>query len=138
VDVLADIDAAGAEIRQHLLERDDLMLGDMAAIVDKDVDGGRLLPKCPPESRVGLVPDANGDTRAFERPASFMNVDTRDVASGSEILPPHIEAAAAQDSDLDQVDLLADEFLEMTVIDVEVVAPFPDASPFFVRVEIRP
>src|SRR5271157_199442 len=59
VDVLAEIDPAGPEVRQHLFQGHSLLLGGMPAIVDEDVYRRGLISEPLPEPPVGLVADVN-------------------------------------------------------------------------------
>lgn len=58
VDVLAKIDAAGANVRQQLLESDQLLERLMAAVIYDDVQRRNPLAEVTPKSPIGLITDA--------------------------------------------------------------------------------
>jgi hypothetical protein len=72
------------------------------------------------------------------RQARRFNINARDLASRAEVMPPHPQAAAAINADLDHVGVASDELGEVSAIDLEIMRPFPDAGPFPMRFEVLP
>jgi hypothetical protein len=60
------------------------------------------------------------------------------VALIPEVSPPHLEAAAAENANLEHVDFGADKTREVAMIDLEIMLPFPDAGAFAMALEIIP
>ena len=69
-------------------------------------------------------------------PAGRLLVYAVDAASLAEIAP-HPETSDAEDTYLCHMHVAADELLQMPVVNVEVMAPLPDARPFDVGIEVR-
>src|SRR5262249_42062869 len=80
----------GGEMGQQGLERDDLLFRLVASIIDNDIDSwhGRLDP--PPETAVGLIADEDLDSAGLVGAARRVNVDTNDLALGTEVVRPHL------------------------------------------------
>ena len=123
-------------MRQQGPQRDDLLAGQVAAVVDDDVDSRHLLHEATPEPAVCLIADEDPDVVAFVRPTGVLDVHSVDVAASAKIVLPHGEASTAEDADLHDMDLSADELGKVSVIDLEVVAPFPNAWTLGVRIEV--
>jgi hypothetical protein len=108
------------------------------AVVHEDVDDGDTFLESSPEAGVPLVPDEDLGELVLVALARGLQVDSEDATTWAEVVPPHLEAAAAVNADLDDVHVTAHEFGEVAVVDVEVVEPLPDATPGTVTVEEIP
>src|SRR5690348_8240344 len=108
----------------------------MAAVVDHDVDPRHLLDEPTPEVRVGLVADEDLDAFGLMRLTFGGDVDAVDAAVLPEVAAPHRQAAAAVDTDLNDVDRPANELGEVAVVDREIVRPLEDPGAFGHPVEV--
>jgi GT2 family glycosyltransferase len=136
VDVLAQVHAAGTDVRQHGLERRDLLVGLVPAIVDQHVDLRHFNAESSPECRVRLVPDEDRGPVAFVGATIRLDVDAVHAAALTEVVAPHFEASTAVDPDLHDVYLTTDEPCEVALINLEVVTPLPDAGSRQVGIEV--
>jgi len=64
-----------------------------------------------------LIADGDLDARVLVDATGGFEVDTVDLAAFTEIAPPHAEAPATEDADLDEVHLAADELREVVLVD---------------------
>ena len=80
VDVLADVDPAGAEMRQELFQRHPLLIDRVPAVVDDDVKRRSLGTEPLPEGPVRLVADEDG--RLVEPRAVGVDVDAIQLRPG--------------------------------------------------------
>src|ERR1700677_1695596 len=108
----------------------------MPAVVEHDVDLRMLFNKSLPKSRIGLIADRHANPVCLVYSTRRLNVDAVDAGLVTEVVEPHSETAAAVDADFDHVDRLVDEPMKMAVVDVEVMAPFPDTGPLPQAVEV--
>lgn len=136
MNILADIDTAGPQARQKLLKSGDLVLGKVAAVVDDDINSGNLLLEASPELPVALIANEYLYGVAFIIFAGWFNINAEDLAARPEIIPPHFQAAAAINPDLQDADGFAFKPAEMPVINVEVMVPLPYPQAIFVRRKI--
>ena len=134
-DVFAEIDPAEAEMGEQLLEGNDLVLGDVAAVIDHDVERRDLVAKRP-ERSIGLIAHENGGALVLVAPAILGNIDAVDPAARPEVLFPHAETSAAVHADFQDVDLTSHELGKVAVVDLEIVPGLPDAWAFQVRIEV--
>src|SRR5208282_375534 len=74
----------------------------------------------------------------FVKLAGGLDIDPKDTALRTKIMPPHVQAPAAVYSDFQHIDGSPPELVEMAMVNIEIVTPFPDTPPLSVRVEIRP
>src|SRR5262245_6061438 len=114
-DILTEVHATTAKMRQHLLESHDLLFGLVSAVVDDDVDSGHLPAQRLPECAVGLVADEDPRALVLICFAGRLDVDAVDMTAGPEVRLPHVEASAAVHADLHEVNFLADELAEVTL-----------------------
>jgi hypothetical protein len=129
LDVLAKEHSAGPEVRQEGFEGLDLLSRLVATIVYDDVECRHFAKEFLPETRIGLVPDEDVDAVPLVNAASRLEIDSIKLGTGTEILSPHLEASAAEDSDFDDINTPPDELMEVSVVDIKVVPPLPDARP---------
>src|SRR5215469_13366116 len=122
-------------MRKHLLERHNLLFGQVSAIIDQYVETWNFVPDLLPESAVDLVADEDSGSVVLECFAGFAYIDSVHPALRAEIFPPHFETPAAIDAYLQDMNLFSNELLKVAMIDVEVVNPFPDSSSLRVGVE---
>src|SRR5262249_35611815 len=108
----------------------------VAAIVDQHIQPGHLRLDLLPEAAVALIANEDLGPFVFIGLAGTLYVNAVDVTLGAEILPPHPEASAAIDADFQQVQFSASELLQVTMVNIEVMIPFPNAWAFGVRIEV--
>jgi hypothetical protein len=137
VDVLTQVNAAWTNMAEHFFKRDDLLFGQMPPIVHQNINCRDLLPKSAPEVAIGLITNEDLGSVSLVELASWLNVNPVNSASRPKIVRPHVEAAAAVDSHLHNVDLAANELFEVAMVDFKVMVPFPDASARLMSVEVR-
>jgi hypothetical protein len=80
MDVLTHVDPAWPHIRHEFLERDDLLLRLMAAIVDDDVHDRNVLAELLPEGAIGLIAHENAGVLVFVNLARIVDVNAVNVA----------------------------------------------------------
>src|SRR5215469_16181018 len=102
----------------------------MTAIIDNDIQRRNLLAKVLPEFAVFLITDKDFYAMALVFAAVWLDIHAIDVCFWAEIIPPHLKAAAAINTDLKDMDLLAAEALKVAIIDVEIMQPLPDTVAF--------
>lgn len=124
-------------MRKKRLERSDLLVSQVPAIIDHDVHGRNLLAEPRPEGGIGLVADEHVNVLAFVRTASRLDVDPVDAAPFAEVIAPHREAASAVDADFHNMYFLSHEAGKVAVIHIEVVAPLPDTRTILMGIEVR-
>src|SRR5262245_19360229 len=88
--VLAEVDAAGPQMRQDLFERRDLLLGVMPAVVDHDIDARNLALEARPKVAIILISDEDARAVVLVRLASGLDVDSEHVAARNGISFPHV------------------------------------------------
>jgi hypothetical protein len=135
--VLAYVDAPRADVGQQAFERDRLLVGTVAAVIDHHVDRRRAGQVAAPELGVGLIADEDLNALGCERSALWVDVHSRQPGSRTEIIAPHLQAAAAEHADFKDMDGLPAETLQMPVIDLEVVPALEQAPTLCMRVEVR-
>jgi hypothetical protein len=108
----------------------------VTTVVNYDVNPRYLIEEIAPETPVGLVPDEDAYTLALVGPARRLDIYTVKSAAVTEVVLPHLEAPAAEDADVEDVDLVPDELPQMSVVDVEVMAPLPQPGTIRVPVEV--
>jgi hypothetical protein len=108
----------------------------MATVIEYDVDVWVPFPEDLPERGISLITDLDPDSLVLVHPACFDDIDSRDSGSRPEIVAPHSQAAAAENTDFHEVNLLPDEAGKVTMVHLEIVLPLPDSSPFGVSIEI--
>src|SRR5215470_7541890 len=101
----------------------------MTAVIDNYIQGRRRGLETLPEVAVGLISYGNGNRARLICFAVRPNIDTIYVRLCAKVVPPHLQAAAAIDSDLQNVHFASPKTVEMTIIDFEVVTPLEDAAP---------
>ena len=125
-DILAKVDAAQSQVRKQLFKRDDLVLGEMATIVDHDIQRWNFLFEPFPKTPIALIANEYPDGVAFIGSTRRLDIDPVDPATRSEIILPHFQAAATVDSYLQNVDFTIPKAAEMSVVNIKVVDPLPD------------
>jgi hypothetical protein len=93
VQVLAQEHSSGLKVGQQFFTGGYLLFHLMATIVDDDVNARHLLLEHLPKRTVLLIADE--DAHRITR----VRCRHHDVALRTEVLPPHVEAATAVDSD---------------------------------------
>jgi hypothetical protein len=77
-------------VREQLLKGHDLLLWEMAAIVDNDINGLNLLFKSRPEITVALIANEHSDGFVLVCPTSRLDIDAINLAARPEVVPPHL------------------------------------------------
>jgi len=108
----------------------------MAAVVYDDVHLRVAGEEVAPEGGVCLVADLDLDARALIGTARRLDVDPNDATVRAEARPPHVDAAAAVNADLDDGHRQAAEFSQVALVDVAVMQPLPDARSFVLAVQV--
>src|SRR3954470_480660 len=101
MDVLAEVDAVRLHARIELLERGDLLLHPVPAVVDHDVDMRHPGAQLRQEAAVRLAADENRGGLVLEGTALRKHIDTHHAGSGPEVVVPHLQRAAVEHSDLE-------------------------------------
>src|ERR1700680_479079 len=109
VHVLADVDAPWPKVGEHFFQGGRLLLLRVTAVVDQDVHLRNSLAKALPHRAVRLISDVDRDLRRLMRHALRIDVYPVPPAAWPEVMPPHRQAAAAEDSDLDDDGIASDE-----------------------------
>jgi len=136
--VFTAIDAAWPQVPQQLLEAYNLLLGQMAAVVYDDIEDRHRLAKFAPELAVSLVADEDLHLAALIDTAGRFDIDAIDMHFGTKIVAPHVQTSAAINADFKEVNLLIAKPVKMTVVNIEVVEPLPNAGAFGAVVEKIP
>src|SRR5882672_590624 len=136
MDVFTEKNSSRANVRQHFFQRNDLLPNLVAAIIDQNINSGHRSPKRLPEVAILLVTNEDFDTIVFIAPAGFFDVDAINMAVLAKILPPHLQASTAENANLNNVNFAPDELAEVSMINVEIMLPFPDPTADSVGVEI--
>src|SRR6266446_606849 len=121
---------------EHLFERYDLLLRQMAPVIHQNVNGTDLLPKPLPKFGIRLVTDKDLCAIVFIGFASRFNVDSINPAAGAKIFFPHVETSAAINSYFDHMHLAANELAKVAMIDFKIMGPLPDASARLMGIEV--
>src|SRR5215472_14110247 len=95
----------------------------MTAVIDHYIQGRRRGLETLPEVAIGLISYGNGNRARLICFALRLNIDTIYVRLWAKVVLPHLEAAAAIDSNLQNIYLASPETIEVTIIDFEVVTP---------------
>src|SRR5262245_21049538 len=103
----------------------------MTAVVDDNIKRRDAGANVTPKSAIRLVAHENLNAVSLVNLACRFKVNPVDSSLTSKILAPHVKATAAIDADLKDMDLLTAKAMEMPVIDVEVVLPFPNSGALF-------
>ena len=136
LDIFTDINAARTKVGQRFFQGGDLLGGRMTTVVDDDVESGDVPADLRPEASIGLIAYEDANAFAFIRFAGGLDVYTIDIRPRAEVVLPHAETAAAKNADFQDVRLAVTKLGEMTVINFEIVTPFPDAWAACVGVEV--
>jgi hypothetical protein len=136
VEIFAEIDTSRLKVREQFLKRDDLLFSQVAAVINHDIHSADFLLEAPPEISVGLVADKHFDAVTFIGFAGWLNVDAEDLAVRSEVVPPHPQAAATIDPNLQYANAAASKSAKVPVVNVKIVVPLPDSGTFSVRIEV--
>src|SRR5215208_2880535 len=113
-------------MRKHLLQRCYLLMGFVPAVVDYDVERRNFPLKRLPELRAGLIADEDLDLFVFVSLTSWFDVNTVYLCLRPEVVFPHFQTPATVDSDLKDVNFTPGEAGKVTVINLEIVSPFPN------------
>ena len=108
----------------------------MTAVINNDINILYLLPEVSPKITVALVSDENLGPFVFVGPALRPQIDPVNKRLRSKVRFPHGETAAAKDSYLNYSDFLSHKLLKMTMINLEIMLPLPNASAVGHRLEI--
>jgi hypothetical protein len=135
-DVFAEVHAPCPHVRKQSFERGDLLGGLVPTVVDYDVYDRNRLAEGLPEPRIPLISDVDLDSIIFSLPAGRLDVDSVDPRLLAKIVLPELKAAPAEDTDLDYMDLTADELREMTMVKIKIVAPLPDPRSLLISIDI--
>ena len=121
---------------KQFLERKDLMVRHVTAVIDNDIDqwSGRF--EVAPECLIALITDADLDLIRFISLAGWLDVDAVDDRLRTEIVCPHGQTAAAVYPDLKDMNWPVSKWSKVAMIDVEIMFPFPYAGASSVSVEI--
>ena len=132
MDILAEVDAPGTQMWQQFLKSGNLLFRKMTTIIDDDIDVRCFPFESLPKAPVCLVTDAYFHGVVFVCLAGRLDVDTVNSARGPEVILPHFQTSTTVDADFQDVSFLAPESAEVPVIDLKIMAPFPDAMTFLV------
>src|SRR3954452_17912870 len=135
--VFADVHAAHRHMGKEAAEARYLLVRLVSTVVYHYVDARDLRHQVFPEAGIGLVADEHADAFLLVGDASGLDVDPVDLAPLTEVGAPHRQTAAAEDSYLDYVHLLADELGQVAVVDREVMPPLPESGACCDRIEVR-
>jgi hypothetical protein len=109
VNILANVNAARAKVRQKLFQRRDLLVILMSTIINYDINernlGAKLLPKFP----VRLIADMHFDELALVRFAGRLYIHAVNRTRRAEVMSPHSQTPAAVNANFDDRDIAADE-----------------------------
>src|SRR5215471_2870529 len=135
-DVFAKINTIRRDVGQHFLKRHDLMLRNVAPVVNQYIDKGNFGLQALPEVTISLVADKDFYPIGFKLFAGRVDVNTINIAFLPKIVAPHPQAAAGSNADFDDMDFLANEFPKMALINIEVMAPLLDAAALLIIKEL--
>src|SRR5436309_2126584 len=110
----------------------------MASVVNDDVENRDLLPEAPPEITVGLISNEYAHRITFVSFAGRFDVDAIYFAPRSEVVSPHLQAAATVDADFQDVCIASAKTVEVAVVDLKVVVPLPNSAPCLMSGKISP
>ncbi len=129
--VFTYVNTTGADAWKNLLHRDALLSRRVSAIVDNDVRCGECaIPKHPPPKQwVGLIADEYVCSGLFVCTTGGFDIDSIDLRRWAEIVSPHVERPARIHTDFNDYEAWPmPQRCEVAVVNVEIVAPFPDAA----------
>ena len=135
MNILTDIDATRAQMRQHLLQTHLLLPRRMTAVVDDDVERWDVTTEACPERPILLVADMNRHILGLICHSAVVEIHPVNVGSFTEIRLPHPQTTAAEDADFSELDLLSPEFGKVSVVNLEVMPPLPDSRSGMISVK---
>jgi hypothetical protein len=138
MDILTQIDSARAKMWQHFLQSNLLLLWCVSAVINDNVDAFHTLPESAPKCSVRLIPNKDRGVVILIYPARFLDVYSVYMALLSKIGSPHPKASPAIDTDLQDIHLLTHKPRKMTVINFEIMLPFPDSVTVLMFLKIVP
>src|SRR6185437_5379030 len=124
VRVLHHIDAIACDRGIQFLERSDLLIGRVPAIVEHNVRVTDRPQDLLQEATVGLVADEDLGGNVLMPAGGRIDIDTVQPARWAEITAPHFQGSAALNADLQQSRACIPEPGQMALIGFEVVVPF--------------
>lgn len=136
VNIFTKIYSAGPEVRKSFLQRHNLVLWGVPSIIDDNVERWNLLFETLPKETIGLITDKHSGAFFFINPALLLNIDPINFALCTEIFLPHPETAPAVDANLQNIYFSSDKLPEVTVINIKIMFPFPNASSRFVGIKV--
>src|SRR5579872_4617467 len=99
------------------------MRGDVASIIDDDIEPAHLADHRAEKCRIGLRPDPHLRETQTELGAGGIDVDPEYDGVFPQIVSPHLQRSAARYADLQQAHLGPSEPAEMAVVDIQITAP---------------
>src|ERR1700712_4348735 len=127
--ILANVDAGLFDQRKKRLKACSLMRGDVASIVDDDIEPTHLAAHRGEKCRLGLRADPHLGEAPTEPGAGRIDVDPEYDGVVPQIVSPHLQRPAARYADLQKAHLGASEPAEMTVVDIQITAPLANLRP---------
>ena len=95
MNIFANVDTSGAYRLQHLIQSYYLLLWRMTTIVNQYINCAHTCFKALPKFRSFLVTNKHGNIVCFVSLTSILDVHAINMASAAKILPPHLQAATA-------------------------------------------
>jgi hypothetical protein len=120
---------------EQFLKADDLLFGLMSAVIDDKIKDRHFRSKPAPEFSIGLIADEHFDHAALVALARLLDVNAINVCFGAKIVAPHFEAAAAVYANFKHVGFAISETAEVSMVDVKIVIPLPNAATLPMAVE---
>jgi hypothetical protein len=120
---------------EQLLKADDLLFGLVSAVIDDKIKERHFPPKLAPEISIGLIADKHFDQVVLVGLACWFDVNAINVSFGAKIVAPHFKAAAAVNANFKHVGFATSETAEVSMVDVKIVIPLPNAATLPMAVE---
>ncbi|MEZ0054837.1 hypothetical protein ACVII1_002994 [Bradyrhizobium elkanii] len=109
----------------------------MAAVIEDDIRHSKFLEHGPEETRVGLIPDTDGDLILLESAAVRIDINAHYLGVWTQERLPELERAAFPASYLDHYARPVHKSTEVLLINRKIMFPFMDHAPLIAE-EKRP
>jgi hypothetical protein len=107
----------------------------MPSVVDQDVEPRNFLPEPTPKLAISLITDEYSERLVLKGPTFLPYIKSVQMTPWTEILPPHFEATRAKYTHLQNMNFSPNKLLEMPMVNVKVMRPFPNALTRFSGIE---
>jgi len=124
MEILADVEPRGRQMRVEDFEGIDLLCHRVSTVIDDNVNAWDLILQSAQKALVTLIANQNRGLIVLELPAIRMHVHAKESRFVAKVLLPHLKGPTMIDADFKQMHICAPITGKEAIINVEIVRPF--------------